>query len=138
MATLHRVTLPVSHITLAVAAYAELLEASGERVTPGCHYFRCGESILALYDQIQDGVGWPMDRSSQPDQPVGVCIGVPELDWVYWRAQELGFTRLSALQRDAVIGERRCCLQDPFGNIITFVEERTAFRGDGVCRPAPG
>ncbi|HYT94736.1 MAG TPA: VOC family protein [Gemmataceae bacterium] len=136
MARLHRVVLPVSHIDQAVALYAELLEMSGERVSPGVHYFNCGGPILALFDPIADGIGWPIEEKELPNQYL--YIGVPELDWVYWRAQELGFKRLVALYRDPIYGERLCCLRDPFGNLISFVEESTLFSGDGVCRAAPG
>lgn len=137
MAKLHRVVLPVTHIDRIAAMYAELLESAGERISPGVHYFDCGGPILALYDQIADGVGWPHDRGNG-QQFVQASIRVPELDWVYWRAQELGFERLSDLRRDTTYNERSCCFRDPCGNVIEFVEERTAFRGDGEFRPATG
>jgi catechol 2,3-dioxygenase-like lactoylglutathione lyase family enzyme len=136
MAKLHRVVLPVSSIDQAVALYAELLEMSGERVSPGTHYFNCGGPILALFDPIADGIGWPIERKDLPQQYL--YLAVPELDWVYWRAQELGFERQLGIQRHPLYGERWCCLRDPFGNLVSFVEEATQFSGDGVCRPAPG
>jgi catechol 2,3-dioxygenase-like lactoylglutathione lyase family enzyme len=136
MAKLHRVVLPVTHIDRVAATYAELLESDGERISPGMHYFDCGP-ILALYDQIADGVGWPYERGGEGEF-VQVSISVPELDWVYWRAQELGFARLTALGRDPIYGERSCCLRDPCGNLVQFIEESTAFRGDGRVRPASG
>src|SRR4051794_37185880 len=129
MAKLHRVVLPVTHIDRIAAIYGELLELPGKRISPGLHYFDCGGPILSLYDQIADGVGWPHDRGSG-DQLVQASISVPELDWVYWRAQELGFDRLSALRQNPINGERSCCLRDPCGNVIEFIEESTAFRGD--------
>ena len=137
MAKLHRVVLPVTHLDRIAAMYAELLESAGERISPGLHYFDCGGPILALYDQIADGVGWPHDRGSGDDF-VQVSVTVPELDWVYWRAQELGFAQVTALSRDQIYGERSCCLRDPCGNLVKFVEESTAFRGDGKFRPAKG
>ncbi len=137
MAKLHRIVLLVTHIDRIAAMYAELLEASGERISPGVHYFDCGGPILALYDQIGDGVGWPHNRGSG-DEFVYVSISVPELDWVYWRAQELGFARVTALSRNPIYGERSCCLRDPCGNLIQLIEESTAFRGDGRFRTASG
>jgi hypothetical protein len=135
MAKLHRIVLPVTHIDRIAAMYAELLELAGERISPGVHYFDCGGPILSLHDQIADGVGWTHDRGSL-DQFVHACISVPELDWVYWRAQELGFDRLGAIHVEPMCGERSCCLRDPCGNVVELVEESTAFRGDGVFRPA--
>src|SRR5262245_37929922 len=107
MAKLHRVTLFVTHIDRIAAMYAAVLDSPGERISPGVHYFDCGGPILSLYDQIADGVGWPHDRGSG-DLFVHACISVPDLDSVYWRAQELGFERLSALRQDSIYGERSC------------------------------
>ena len=137
MAKLHRVALPVTSIDRIAVMYAELLESAGERISPGVHYFDCGGSILSLYDQIAEGIGWPHDRGNG-DQFIQVSISVPELDWVYWRVQELGFARIAALGLHPIYGEKSCCLRDPCGNVVEFIEESTAFRGDGVFRPASG
>ena len=52
---LYRVILPVESIERAADFYAELLGLSGERISPGRHYFDCGGTILACYDPVADG-----------------------------------------------------------------------------------
>lgn len=55
-AALYRVSLPVPDIAQAARFYGEV-EAPGERVSPGRHYFDCAGTILALYDPVADGDG---------------------------------------------------------------------------------
>ena len=52
---LYRVIHPVKDIEIAARFYSEVLDASGERISPGRHYFDCEGTILACYDPIADG-----------------------------------------------------------------------------------
>jgi catechol 2,3-dioxygenase-like lactoylglutathione lyase family enzyme len=52
---LYRVILPVADLERAAAFYATVFGTPGVRVSPGRHYFDCGGTILACYDQVADG-----------------------------------------------------------------------------------
>ena len=54
-ARLFRVILPVDSLDDAVRFYTALLDDAGLRISPGRHYFRCGEVTLAVYDPTADG-----------------------------------------------------------------------------------
>jgi catechol 2,3-dioxygenase-like lactoylglutathione lyase family enzyme len=64
-ARLFRVIVPVSSIEEAAAFYGALLGAPGGRVSPGRHYFACGQVILACFDPRADGDAW--DARPNPD-----------------------------------------------------------------------
>jgi predicted enzyme related to lactoylglutathione lyase len=85
---LFRVILPVSDIERAAQFYGALLDASGSRVSPGRHYFRCGGVILAYFDPRADGDPW--DASPNPDH-------------VYFSVTDLESTLKSARNAGAVI-----------------------------------
>jgi predicted enzyme related to lactoylglutathione lyase len=116
-----RVILPVSDIERAAQFYGALLDASGSRVSPGRHYFGCGDVILACFDPRADGDPW--DASPNPDH-------------VYFSATDLEGTLKSARDAGAVIlrpietqpwGERSFYCKDPFGNKLCFVAAETLF-----------
>ena len=52
---LYRVINPVKDIEIATRFYAEVFDISGERISPGRHYFDCEGTILACYDPRADG-----------------------------------------------------------------------------------
>jgi hypothetical protein len=52
---LSRVIIPVADIVGAERFYSRLLDQEGMRVSPGRHYFRCGDVTLALYCPAVDG-----------------------------------------------------------------------------------
>ena len=87
MIRLFRVILPVSDIERAAQFYGALLVASGSRVSPGRHYFGCGDVILACFDPRADGDPW--DASPNPD--------------VYFSVTDLKSTLRSARAAGAVI-----------------------------------
>ncbi len=129
---LFRVILPVSDIERAAAFYTELLGLEGQRVSPGRHYFRCGSTILAVYDPHRDG-----DSRHPRPNPEDIYFAVAGLEDFYRRAQRLG--GLSTQVGDSGLamgkigtrpwGERSFYMQDPFGNPICFVDEATVFTG---------
>ncbi len=123
---LFRVILPVGDIERASNFYARLLAMPGERVSPGRHYFPCGETILALVDPRADGDDW----EARPNQD-HVYFAVPDLESVRRRALELG--GLSEEMGDIEKrpwGEISFYMRDPFGNPLAFVDRTTLFTGN--------
>ena len=131
-ARLYRVILPVDLLDDAVRFYAALLDDAGMRISPGRHYFRCGEVTLAVYDPAADGDA----RTPRPNFD-HVYFAVDDLETVFARAERLG--TLSKEVGDGNLpmgeiarrpwGERSFYLQDPFGNLLCFVDAESIFTG---------
>jgi len=131
-ARLYRVILPVDSLDVAVRFYAALLDDAGMRISPGRHYFRCGEVTLAVYDPAADGDA----RTPRPNFD-HVYFAVDDLESVFARAQRLG--TLSRAIGDGGFpmgeiarrpwGERSFYLQDPFGNPLCVVDAASLFTG---------
>ena len=129
---LYRVILPAGDIERASRFYEELLGDPGRRVSPGRHYFDCGEVILALVDPRADGD----DREVQPNQDY-VYFAVRDLEAVFARAERLGGLSTevgdggSPMGRIATRpwGERSFYMKDLTGNPLCFVDETTVFTG---------
>jgi catechol 2,3-dioxygenase-like lactoylglutathione lyase family enzyme len=129
---LYRVIIPVADLEPAHRFYATLLDQPGVRVSPGRHYFACGDVTLALYSPAADGD----DRRPHPNFD-HVYFAVEDLDTVYKRAQDVG--GLSEEVGDGELpmgriarrpwGERSFYMHDPFGNPLCFVDTATIFRG---------
>lgn len=75
-----RVILPVSGIDEAAAFYGAVFGQEGARVSPGRHYFGCGDVILACFDPRADGD--PGDATPNPDH---VYLAMSDLDACYQR-----------------------------------------------------
>ena len=126
---LYRVILQVSDLDRAVAFYAELLGDPGRRIHGGRHYFDCGAVILALLDPSAGG------SPAKPNADY-VYFSVADIEEVHARARKLG-----GLSKEAVHGasagdvvrrpwgERSFYAEDPFGNRLCFVDEKTLFTG---------
>ena len=123
-ARLHRVILPVSDIERAQRFYETALDAEGERVSPGRHYFACGGVILALYDPRADGDA----HDARPNQD-HVYFAVSDLEGAHARVRRAGARRVDDAIATMPWGERLFYAHDPFGNPICFVDERTVFTG---------
>jgi catechol 2,3-dioxygenase-like lactoylglutathione lyase family enzyme len=131
-ARLYRVILPTNDLAAAVEFYATLLEDAGIRVSPGRHYFRCGDVTLALYDPKADGDA----RAPRPNFD-HVYFAVGQLEAVYRRAERVG--GLSSETGDGRLpmgeiarrpwGERSFYMHDPFGNPLCFVDAASIFTG---------
>ncbi len=131
-ARLFRVILPVSDIGRAAAFYEQALATKGMRVSPGRHYFDCGGTILACFDPRADGD--PYDAR-------------PNREWLYFAVGDLDATYEACKKAGAKMaagevhgdpagqiavrpwGERSFYCEDPFGNKLCFVDERTIFTG---------
>ena len=134
-ARLYRVILPVDSLDDAVRFYVALLDDAGMRISPGRHYFRCGEVTLAVYDPAADGDA----RTPRPNFD-HVYFAVDDLETVFARAERLG--ALSTEVGDGNLpmgeiarrpwGERSFYLQDPFGNPLCVVDAASIFTGKPV------
>ncbi len=125
-----RVALQVSDLDKAAAFYSQLLDDPGRRIPRGSrHYFDCGPMILALVDMVAGGLA----AKPIPDY---VYFAVNNLEEVFERATALGcLSKENIHGADAgeiVVrpwGERSFYADDPWGNGLCFVDERTLFTG---------
>jgi predicted enzyme related to lactoylglutathione lyase len=125
---LYRVILPVSDIEVAARFYGHVFESTGERVSPGRHYFDCGGMILACYDPVADGdllgEGW-MHHENQY-----LYFSVADLDVIRNRIEEAGGHNLTEIE-EMPWGERIFYALDPLGSRISFVDQSSVFTGSG-------
>jgi uncharacterized glyoxalase superfamily protein PhnB len=126
---LYRVILPVRDIAKAAEIYERLLQAPGMRVSPGRHYFDCGGTILACYDPVADGDGEQGGWRHHPSQYF--YFAVADLEAALQRAREVGCEIVDGGIQRMPWGERMFWARDPFGNPISFVDERSVFTGKG-------
>jgi catechol 2,3-dioxygenase-like lactoylglutathione lyase family enzyme len=129
---LFRVIIPVDNLDAAQRFYAALLDQPGMRVSPGRHYFRCGQVTLAVYSPSGDG-----DRTTPRPNFEHVYFATDDLEAAYRRAESVG--GLSTKVGDGGLamgkierrpwGERSFYVNDPFGNPLCFVDAATVFKG---------
>lgn len=127
MSKLYRIILPVTDIDLAARFYAQLLDIPGQRISPGRHYFDCGGTILACYDPVADGDGMQGGWKHHPFEYV--YFAVADLERVHEHARQAGCSQLDDEIKRMPWGERMFYARDPFGNGISFVDEKTLFTG---------
>ena len=123
---LFRVLLPVPDIEAAQHFYGGVLAVTGERVSPGRHYFDCGGTILACFDPRADGDDW--DARPNPEH---IYFAVDDLEATYARCQTAGPKELDAVIQTQPWGERSFYAIDPFGNPVCFVDATSIFVGGG-------
>jgi catechol 2,3-dioxygenase-like lactoylglutathione lyase family enzyme len=131
-AQLFRVILPVSNIERATEFYGHVLSSPGVRVSNGRHYFNCEGTILACFDPRADG-----DAYDPKPNPEWIYFAVPDLEATYQRCADIGAKLAPGnVHGDPAgqiatrpWGERSFYAEDPFGNKICFVDEKTAFTG---------
>lgn len=130
---LFRILVPVSDLDAAASFYESVLGVSGQRISPGRHYFDCDGTILACYDPRADGDGYDAKPLSE-----WLYFGVDDLEAVYERSKAAGAT-LSKMDIDGSPsgsiatrpwGERSFYVEDPFGNKLCFVDRSTCFTGN--------
>jgi predicted enzyme related to lactoylglutathione lyase len=126
MAVLYRVIMPVTDIQRAAAFYGAVLNSPGARVSPGRHYFHCGGTILACYDPIADGDGDLGQPKLHPLQYL--YFAVPDLEAILARIQSAGGFIDEPIAK-MPWGERLFYARDPFNNLISFVDDKTVFKG---------
>jgi len=124
-ARLFRVIVPVSSIDEAAAYYAAVLDQPGRRISPGRHYFGCGQCILACFDPRADGDPW--DAKPNPDH---IYFAVDDLEGYFRRANGQPKGSISRPIETQPWGEKSFYCSDPFGNKLCFVDEATTFTAD--------
>jgi predicted enzyme related to lactoylglutathione lyase len=132
MPRLYRVIMPVGDLDSAVPFYAALLDQAGMRISPGRHYFRCGDVTLALYSPRGDGD--PREPRPNFDH---VYFAVDDLEAVFERAQATGGLSVETGDGELAMGdiqkrpwgEVSFYMHDPFGNPICFVDSSSLFTG---------
>jgi predicted enzyme related to lactoylglutathione lyase len=122
---LFRVVLPVTSVEAAAKFYEHVLGISGKRVSTGRHYFRCGATILACYSSREDG-----DDFDVPPNAEHVYFAVDNLEAALDRCHAAGCKRVDDEIKTRPWGERSFYGEDPFGNKICFVDEKTQFTAD--------
>jgi catechol 2,3-dioxygenase-like lactoylglutathione lyase family enzyme len=127
--TIYRVSLEVADSKKAHRFYSKLLGIEGRLVGGGRVYFDCGPVILALVD---------VSAARRKPRPISqdVYFAVNDVEAFHARAK-----KLRCLSREDVHGEpagalverpwgeRSFYAEDPFGNGLCFVDERTLFTG---------
>jgi predicted enzyme related to lactoylglutathione lyase len=120
---LFRVIMPAEGIERAVAFYAKVLGAAGERVSPERHYFRCGGTILAVVDV-------PLHGGAFRPNVEHAYFAVADLKARYAIARKAGCSWIEEKIARRPWGEKSFYARDPSGNPICFVDERTVFTGN--------
>ena len=126
---LFRVILQVPDLDRAAEFYSKLLDDEGRRIPRASrYYFDCGPVILALVDPTAEEEAKPL-----PDY---IYFAVNNLEDVYARARELGCLSTEDVHGDSAgeivvrpWGERSFYVDDPWGNGLCFVDEKTLFTG---------
>ncbi len=125
-AKLYRIIFPVNDINKAEKFYSKILKQKGTRVSPGRHYFNLGGTILACYDPIADGDekgNWEFHKNQY------IYISVPDLENIKAEMENLNYKSIGVIEK-MPWGERLLYANDPFGNPICFVDEKTVFTGN--------
>ncbi len=128
---LFRVALQVGDLGQASAFYGKLLDDPGIPIPRGSrHYFDCGGVILALVD-VTKGAG----EKPQPT-PDYIYFAVSNLEEIFERAKDLNCLardRFHDQEAGAIVkrpwGELSFYVEDPWGNGLCFVDEKTLFTG---------
>ena len=106
---------------------------TGQRVSPGRHYFDCEGAILACYDPKADGDGYESKPIPEP-----VYIAVDDLQATFRNAKEAGAIFSQEVVPDVgplgqiaerPWGEHSFYASDPFGNPLCFVSRESVFTG---------
>lgn len=133
MACIFRIVAPVADIERAAAFYEGVFQITGARISPGRHYVKLGDVILACVDARVDG------DAKRPDPLTEhIYFAVGDLEGAWERAKALGAKFENMVEVGAgplgVIetrpwGERSVYFKDPFDNPLCLVDATTAFTG---------
>ena len=126
---LFRVILQVADLNKAVNFYSKLLDTKGRLLRGSRAYFDCGSVILAIVDPTPGGT----KAKSNPDN---IYFSVKDIEKAHERARELGCLSKEKVHDESAgdvvtrpWGERSFYVEDPWGNELCFVDEKTVFTG---------
>lgn len=86
--------LQVGDVDRAASFYSHVFGETGERVSGGRHYFKCGDTILACYSPSEDG---DHDISPRPN-PDNVYFAGDDLETYRDRVSSAGASDVSTLE----------------------------------------
>lgn len=128
MIKLYRIILPVGNIDEAEKFYSALFKTSGERISPGRHYFNLGGTILACYDpKADEDDGHP---EWKPHFNQYIYIAVDNLKETFETIKKLSPGKARDRIETMPWGERLFYANDPWNNPICFVDSTTVFTGN--------
>ena len=119
-----RVIVPVENIDEAQRFYRKLFDIDGERVSPGRHYFKCGNVILACFDPAAEG-----DKFTREPNPEHIYFETDQIEQLFENAKKAGCSFLEDKVKKRSWGERSFYAKDPFGNPLCFVDRKSMFTG---------
>lgn len=124
---LFRAMLQVGDLDKAVDFYSKLLGIKGRKLPGSRAYFDCGSVILALLDSGK--------RKPKPNAD-DVYFTIKHLDRIHARARELRCLSNEKVHGESAgeivtrpWGERSFYVEDPWGNGLCFVDEKTVYTG---------
>jgi catechol-2,3-dioxygenase len=128
--TLYRIILQVDDLDKAEEFYGKLLGDRGRRIPRASrHYIDCGPVILALLDPTAGG-------DAPKPLPDYIYFSTDNLEGIHRQAKELNCLSNEDVHGDSAgdivvrpWGERSFYTQDPWGNGLCFVDEKTLFTG---------
>jgi catechol 2,3-dioxygenase-like lactoylglutathione lyase family enzyme len=126
---LFRVILPVSNIEVATSFYAELLGMPGDRVSPGHHYFSCGDTILACHDALADG-----DPARVGPNPQPFYFSVDDPEAIHERVRRIGGADVTPIE-SRPWGERSFYANDRWGFHLLRGLEDVLYPQQRLARP---
>lgn len=128
-----RLLVPAASLEASQRFYEALLGTPGRQVGGGRVYFDCGPVILGLLDYSSRPAG------ERPKPTEAIYLATGELEAVHRRARELGCLSTGLIHGDPgnpegeIVtrpwGERSFYAEDPSGNLLCFVDDRTLFTG---------
>ena len=142
---LFRVLLHARNFEQSRRFYETLLSTRGRLVARGRYYFDCGPVLLGILD-------YPVEGGKAITSPTeALYFATSDLEGLYERARDLDCLSSGLIHNDPASplgkivvrpwGERSFYAEDPSGNPLCFVDERTVFTGNprrvSVARRGP-
>lgn len=127
MPRLFRLIVPVDDIEIATQFYSQILGSPGERIWVNRHYFCCGDIIIACVAPPGD-----VAQYRPQEDPRILYFAVHDLEAKFEQARQAGCRRVDKKIETQSWGERCFYAEDPFGNPLCFVDEKTRYLGGAL------